>query len=135
MRDPYLINKRAIKIEAEIAKNLIEMFGEIRIHIQEPFELGSLNRWDFVLYAPGQQKVYIDVFYAKNNHSMVGSIISKKKKIEKIKNISSMSIVLVCISPEKIRNVDNITIPDNIYITDKNGLFNFLKENYLTADN
>ena len=114
------INDRSIKISEPFTRKLIGLFGEVNVHIEEPYP-NSVARTDYTIYLKSGRKLYIDVFYPMDMHSLGGCIRLKANKLaksfkEETYFVSMNEIGISTDSIEQFMYAKKSAFPDNIKV-------------------
>ena len=74
-------NHRADEYEGRAYKELVALFGEVRVHREFPFMSPSKkNRCDFYVYNRDGTRFMCDMFFAKDRHNFLGCLNHKMRK-------------------------------------------------------
>lgn len=76
-----IINRRANDLESEVYKKLVEIFGNIYVQPEFPFQLGiNKNRCDYHIIKRDGTTFIVDIFFAKDRHNFLGCLNHKINK-------------------------------------------------------
>lgn len=122
------IGKRGLDFEKAVRKILVDKFGEVFVHEQKPFN-DYAGRLDFFVYAKNN-KFGIDVFFASDEHNLVGCINSKQRLYKRF----SDKLILLQLNPgidqkvidQYLSNKKN-ALPSNIAVLSLDKFLVFLK--------
>src|ERR1019366_6061061 len=114
------LHNRSVDTSIPFTRRLIELFGEVNVHIEEPYPNSNI-RTDYTIYLKSGRKLYIDVFFAMDMHSLGGCIRLKANKLPKRFNgetyfVSMNEVGISTDSIDYFMYMKKSKFPDNIKV-------------------
>jgi len=101
-RRAKLINERSNKIEKKIYDELVERFGKPFVHREYFFTDDRRTRADFYVYGKNIEFL-VDVFYPKDQHSLLGCLNSKLKTYGNISHMIPSRVIFLMMNRDMKR--------------------------------